>query len=283
MRGKGTFHLSIAAIYDCVMLNRRLVASAAVACAVVVCVSCAGGGVGRGFTRQYEYEEDVTLDLDGSAEITVNASIAALVALHGLSLPIDPRARLDRNEVRRAFESPVTYVTRVSRPWRRKGRRYIQVRLAVRDIRQLSKAGPFSWAQYQLTRTDGRATFTERVAGSRREPAPEAGWDGSELVAFKLHLPSRIFFHNVRDLDTKQTGSVERGNILRWEQRLTDRLAGVPIDMEVRMDNQSILHRTLWLFAGAFAAAMAVLIGLIWWTVRRGRQRQAVDAVPPHV
>jgi hypothetical protein len=41
--------------------------------------------------------------------------------------------------------------------------------------------------------------------------------------------------------------------------------------MEVRMDNQSILYRTLWLFAAAFAAAMVVLVALIWWTVRRGK------------
>lgn len=265
------------------MLSRRLVRSLAAACGALLLASCAGGAAGRGFSRQYEYEEDVTLDLDGSAEITVNASIAALSALHGLRLPIDPRARLDRNDVRRAFESPVAHVTRVSRPWRRKGRRYIQVRLAVDDIRQLSKAGPFSWGRYELARNDGRAIFKERVEGPKRASVPEAKWDGSELVAFKLHLPSRIYFHNVRDLETNQTGSVERGNILRWEQRLSDRLNGVPIDMEVRMDNQSILHRTLWLFAGAFVAAMAVLTGLIWLTIRRGRQRQAIDAVPPRV
>jgi len=264
------------------MLNRRVVASVAVACAVVLIAAC-GGAAGRSFTRQYEYEQDVTLELDGSAQITVNASLAALVALHGLSLPIDPRARLDRNVIRRAFESPVTRVTRVSRPWRRKGRRFIQVRLAVDDIRQLAKAAPFSWATYQLTASEGRATFKERVEGQKRDPIPAAKWDGSELVAFKLHLPSRIFYQNVRDLETNEPGSTERGNILRWEQRLTDRLAGVPIDMEVRMDNQSILYRTLWLFAGAFAAAMMLLVSLIWWTIRRGRKKPVAVPVPPHV
>ena len=34
--------------------------------------------------RSYEYEEDIYLSLDGSAEVTVNASIAALVSLRGL-------------------------------------------------------------------------------------------------------------------------------------------------------------------------------------------------------
>jgi preprotein translocase subunit SecG len=36
------------------------------------------------------------------------------------------------------------------------------------------------------------------------------------------------------------------------------------------MSSQSILHRTLWLFAGAFAAAVLVLVALIWWAMRRG-------------
>jgi hypothetical protein len=254
------------------MLSRRFVAPVSLACVLALAAACGGsGGLGRGLARQYEYEQDVTLSLDGSAEIIVNASIPALVALHGIALPLDPRARLDRNQVRHAFESAITDVTRVSRPWRRQGRRFIQVRLQVNDIRQLSKAPAFAWARYELTTEDGRATYKERVEGPRRPPVAEAHWDGSELVAFKLHLPSRIFFHNVRDIETKQTGSVERGNILRWEQRLSDRLAGVPIDMEVRMDNQSILYRTLWLFAAAFAAAMVVLVALIWWTVRRGK------------
>ena len=28
------------------------------------------------------------------------------------------------------------------------------------------------------------------------------GWDGSEIVAFRLHLPSRILHHTARDLET---------------------------------------------------------------------------------
>jgi hypothetical protein len=70
-----------------------------------------------------------------------------------------------------------------------------------------------------------------------------------------------------------------RGNILTWEQRLRERLAGKPIAyaedrtpdvMEARMDRQSILYRTLWLFGIAFLAAILVIAGLIWLTMRRG-------------
>jgi hypothetical protein len=84
------------------------------------------------------------------------------------------------------------------------------------------------------------------------------------LVAFRVHLPSRITFHNAP--------LFERGNILAWEQPLRDRLAGAPLPMEARMETQSILYRTLWLFAGTFAAAMAMLAGVIWLVSRKGRR-----------
>jgi hypothetical protein len=244
--------------------------------AVVATASCADG---RGaFTPQYEYEEDVTLSVDGSAVVVINSSIAALVALHGVNLPVDNRTRIERDRVRTAFQSAVAQVTRVSRTWRRRGRRFIQVRLEVPDIRRLSRARPFAASEYVLTVDDTRITYKQRLGGGKRSAIPEANWNGSELVAFKLHLPSRIFYHNVRDLETNQTGEVERGNILRWEQRLSDRLAGAPLLMEVRMDRESILFRTLWLFAGAFAAAMAVLATAIFMVVRRGRRTKVRES-----
>jgi hypothetical protein len=235
----------------------------------VLCLSlaCRGGGL----IRQYEYEEDVYLDLDGSATVVVNASAPALIALRGLDLPADAGARLDRDRVRAAYESDVTDVRRVSRPWRRAGRRFVQIRIAVPDIRKLPSAKPFEWSEYSLTETADTHVFKQIVRGAGRQAPTDAGWDGRELVAFRLHLPSRIHYHNVRDVETNETLDVERGNILTWEQRLTDRLAGKALEMEVRMDRQSILYRTLWLFAAAFGAAVLVLGSIIWWTARRGK------------
>ena len=65
-------------------------------------------------------------------------------------------------------------------------------------------------------------------------------------------MPSRIIWHNARDIETGSRAAPRRGNILAWEQLLTDRLEGRPLDIEVEMDRQSILYTTLWLFAGAF-------------------------------
>ncbi|MBA3949945.1 MAG: hypothetical protein H0X44_08385 [Acidobacteria bacterium] len=77
----------------------------------------------------------------------------------------------------------------------------------------------------------------------------------------------------MRNIDTSATGSVERGNILTWEQRLSERLAGKPLAMHVTMEAGSILYTTLWLFAGSFAAAVLLLVFVIWRIIRRGRAR----------
>jgi hypothetical protein len=207
----------------------------------------------------------------------VNASIPALVSLRGIDLPIDPAARLDPDRIRAAYASPLAEVTRVSRPWRRQGRRFVQVRLRVADIRRLSDVAPFAWSAYELAEKDGVVVYRQTLGKSAMRPASltNVGWNGRELVAFKLHLPSKIVWHNARDLETNEPRGIERGNILTWEQALTDRLDGRPIAIEVRMDRQSILHRTLWLFAGAFAAAVLLIVILIWLTMRRGAKEDA--------
>jgi hypothetical protein len=247
--------------------------------AAVLSGACGGRSV---FGKQYEYEEDLYVKTDGTADLIVNSSMAALVALRGLNFDTDPAARLDRAAIRAAFESPVTEVVRVSRPWSKHGRRFIQVRLHVSDVRKLSSVAPFSWSHYDLVVRDGQRVFLQTVGPSALRPGTlrNYGWTGGELVAFRLHLPSRILWHNARDVETGDATGVQRGNILAWEQPLTDRLDGRPISIEVRMDTQSILYRTLWLFAGAFLAAVTLIGGLIWLTVRKGAKDAAVQTTP---
>src|SRR5687768_2827254 len=91
----------------------------------VVTASCRSA-----LSRKYEYDEDIYLRLDGSATVYVNASVPALVALRGVPLNPDPRARLDRRAVRAIFESPATDVVSVTTS-RRDNRRYVHVRLEV--------------------------------------------------------------------------------------------------------------------------------------------------------
>jgi hypothetical protein len=160
-------------------------------------------------------------------------------------------------------------VTRVSRPWRRAGRRFVQVRLETDDIRTLSGAPVFAWSTYRLDARDQLLTYTQRLGAAAGTRPAGVNWTGSELVAVRLHLPSRIEYHNA------PTRSVERGNILSWEQPLADRLAGKPVEIEVRMQRQSILVRTLTVFGVAVAAAMFLLAAIVWWVKRKGSSLEA--------
>lgn len=245
--------------------------------------SAACGSATRIFAKQYEYEEDLYVSLDGSATLVVNASLPALVALRGLQIDLNPASRIDSDRIRAAYESPVTEVTRVSPPWRRKGRRFVQIRVNVSDVRKLHEVAPFSWSHYGLAEQNGVTVFTQHVGASALRPGTlqNVGWDGSEIVAFRLHLPSKVRWHNSRDLVTNETRSVARGNILDWEQHLADRLDGQPVDIRVEMESQSILYRTLWLFGGAFFAAVTLLGLLIWLTIRKGRQQSATARTAP--
>jgi hypothetical protein len=221
---------------------------------------CAGRG---GLFRQYEYEEEMYLSLDGTATLFVNTSIPALNALRGTAFDARPNARVDRGAIRNYFTTPVTQVTRVTSS-RRNNRVFVHVRIAVTDVRALGEAPPFAWSTYKLTADGEPRVFEQTVDQPSQVPGARYEWDGGELVAFRLHLPSEIVYQNSDE-------GVRRGNILEWEQPLSDRLRGVPLALEAHMKGQSILYRTLLLFAGSMVAVVATFGGLIWWIVRSGR------------
>jgi hypothetical protein len=214
--------------------------------------------------QQYEYEEELYLALDGSATMYVNGSVPALVALRGLDMNPDPLQPVDRRRVRELYESPVTHVARVSTS-RRAGRRFVHLRIDVRDVRRLPEARPFAWSTYDLRRAGEEYVYKQSVGGAAGGDVGKAGWRGSEVVAFRMHLPSKIRYH---DAPSKM---VERGNILVWEQPLADRLAGKPLSMEARIDTESILYRTLWLFGVMIVVVVTLFAGLLWWIMRKGR------------
>jgi hypothetical protein len=143
----------------------------------------------------------------------------------------------------------------------------------VDDVSDLPACALSSWSSYAFTSEEGAIRYVQEVgAAAGGDPGP-VNWDGSEIVGFKLHVPSRILFHNVKRLEDGANGSPDRGNILAWEQYLADRRAGKPLPMEVRMDSESILFHAVRLFIGALTAAVAVLTGTVWLVVRRARRR----------
>ena len=208
------------------------------------------------------------LSLDGSATIYVNSSIAALNALRGTSFDARPSARVDRDAVRQYFTTPSSRVVRVTTS-RRRGRQYVHVRVEADDVRALGGSSPFAWSSYSLAREGETVVYKQAVAGgpgaSHAEKA--ADWTDDDLVAFRVHVPSVVEWHNAGQ------DNLRRGNIVVWEQSLKNRLRGEPLELEVRMQPQSILYRTLILFASMFAA-VAVLFGVVIWRIVRAGQKK---------
>jgi hypothetical protein len=245
----------------------RLVRLAACAIAAALLTACSNP-----FAPQYEYEEQVYVSVDGRATVVIDSSIPALLALRGIVIDPTVSGSDGRAAVRRVFEQAGCRVDNTTRPWTRSGRRFVQVTVSADDLKTLPACAPLAWSSYSLAPlgTDG-LVYEQKVGVAASADPGKVNWSGKELIAFKLHLPSRIRKHNVKLLDGTN-GTIERGNILTWEQTLADRRAGKPLALSVEMDRTSILNTTLWLFAGAFAAAVALLVLIIWWVIRKGRR-----------
>lgn len=236
-----------------------------------LCIQCSGCAGGTTLFRQYEYEEEIYLSLDGTATVYVNGSLAALNALRGTSFETAPTARFDAAAVRAYFTTPETQAARVSSS-RRSNRRFAHVRVDVHDIRRLAGAAPFAWSTYQFREDGNLFVYLQTVGAAAGKNPGSAGWNGRELVAFRLHLPSKIRYHNTHGVES-------RGNILGWEQPLADRLRSEPLQIEARMDTRSILYTTLWLFGVTFLVVAAAFAAVIWWVMRR-RVEAPVQPVP---
>jgi hypothetical protein len=240
------------------------VTAAVVACALAAC------GVRSPLRTQPEYEEEIYLALDGTATVNVNASIASLVALRGFDLNVDPRGRVDRAEVRRYFEGRGVEVTSVSLG-RRDGRRFAHVAMDVDDVRKLSALAPFAWSRYRFEPRGDIVEYEQTVGAPSGRPVANVGWDGREIVSFRIHVPSEILYHNNGE-------GPQRGNILEWNQPLAARLKGEELALQVNMEPRSILYSTLLLFGGSVVAAAAAFGIAIWLIMRKGR---AVDTARP--
>ncbi|MBM3773043.1 MAG: hypothetical protein FJW27_17505 [Acidimicrobiia bacterium] len=242
----------------------RLRARATCLALAVTLMAC--GGVADLF-KQYEYEEETYLSLDGSATLSVNSSIPALNALRGSTFDPALDATLDRGAIAAFFSGPGVTVTRVTFS-ARNSRNYIHVRMNVDDVRKLHEIRPFNWSRYAFSQTNDLMLYVQHVGAATKG---ESGirWQGDEIVAFRMHLPSKVPYHNAA------ANNLKRGNILVWEQSLADRVAGVPVEIDVRMETQSILYRTLVLFGVTLVVVGALFAGVIWWMQRSGRKGAA--------
>jgi len=230
--------------------------------ALAIALAMAAGCDRSRIVRQYEYSEDMYLSLDGRATVYVNSSVAALDALRNQALDARPTGTVDRDRIRQLYETPVSHVVRSVTMSRRSNRRFVHVRVDVADIRRLSEARPFAWSKYELWREGEVYRYRQTIGPASGHQPPTAGWTGRELVAYRLHLPSKIVDHDNHAV-------FERGNILVWQQPLVDRLRGQPLVLEARMQTQSILYRTVSLFA-ATIVAVALTFGVVIVWMRSG-------------
>jgi hypothetical protein len=219
---------------------------------------------GAGFFRQYEYEEETYLSLDGSATVYVNSSVPALNALRGSRFDPKPGAAIDKAAVAAFFDSDGVQVTRVNFS-HRNDRLYLHVRMSVDDVRGLQSTKPFNWSTYAFAPDGSLMLYRQHVGSPKKGAGGIARWNGDELVAFRIHVPSKVPYHNAG------ADNLKRGNILVWEQPLADRLAGVPVDIDARIETQSILYRTLALFGITILAVAATFGAVLWWIVKRSR------------
>ena len=247
---------------------RRLVLTLVLAVMAAGVAGCGGSGGGI-FKQEFEYEEEIVLSLDGSATVTVNASVPALVALRGFNLDVNPRARVDRQQVRALFSAPGVDVNSVSLS-RRHRRRFVHVSLDVADVRRLPAVAPFAWSTYRLDHRGGIVAFQQVVGRAAGRTVSGVDWKGDEQVRFRVHVPSRIANNNSPE-------PVQRGNILEWDQSLADRLRSVPLDLQIDMEPKSILYSTLLLFGGTIIAAAITFTAVLWWVARRGRDADTVE------
>ena len=127
----------------------------------------------------------------------------------------------------------------------------MHIRLEVDDITKLAGVAPFAWSTYRLGEAPAEG---RRVGGEGRRRRSRS--NGSEMVRVPvLHLPSKIRYHN-----TKR--DVGHGDILVWEQSLSDRLRGVPLELDARMVRPSESStRRLALFGIAFVVVAVVFSG----------------------
>jgi hypothetical protein len=162
--------------------------------------------------------------------------------------------------VRDIYNTPVSSVASVTTS-RREGRRYVHLRIEVGDIRRLGEAAPFAWSTYRYLEGD-TFEFAQHMQASAAKEVGSVGWDGDELIAVRLHLPSKV-------TDNNSPSPIARGNILVWEQPLQERIKGTPLEVQARMEKDSILFRTLALFGAMGVLVVFTFIGAIWFVKSR--------------
>ena len=251
------------------MLRDRSDASRCASCSAAVAMP-PRAAVAACSSRSTNTKKSSTSQLDGSATLNVNASVASLVALRGVDLPTDPRARLDRERVRALFAGPGSQC-------RASACRAATAAVSCTSASTSTMCG--SWRGWRRLRGrptgssgSGDRVDTTQMVGTLagRAGRRDVGWDGTRGRRVP-DAPAE------RDPLPQHAARRARGNILEWEQPLArPRSSGVPLELRVHDGSrESILYTTLLLFGGTIVAAAAAfaLSSGGWRGAARNRMR----------
>ena len=111
-----------------------------------------------------------------------------------------------------------------------------------------------------VQRTAISSSTARRSAAAAGKSAATSAGQGSEMVAFRLHLPSKV---HVPQRGARQSAARQhprRGSSRSASGARQTARAAIDVASMRRMDPQSILYRTLQLFGATFAA-VAVMFG----------------------
>ncbi len=215
----------------------------------------------------YEYEEEVFLEVDGSGEIRVSGSAAAIEALHelgeaGAASPTNLAALFDGEgvEIVSALETE------------RERRKFVHVEARFRDWEKLCRTPAFRGRACRLASREGSLALALSLP-SPRQAAPE-DLDPLAILALRYHFPSTIQYHN-------SPSGIERGNILAWKRTFREHFAGRPLDVEVRFDRRTILQTTVSVVGLSLALVLGAIATALVLMVRKGRRQLRDDADNP--
>ena len=112
----------------------------------------------------------------------------------------------------------------------------------------------------RIVSTAGTDTWSSGRPSDRRRPRTRAIFSGRATRSSRSACTCRA-----KSCRTTRRRRIERGNILEWEQPLSERLAGRTLNIAVDLEPESILYTTLMLFGASIVAAAAALALVIWW------------------
>ena len=215
--------------------------------------------------QQDQYEEELYLALDGSAtHVRQRLRPRTRGAAGAGSGPGSAEAPLDRRRVRELYESPVTHVTRSARHAARVAGSCTcasTCRTCGGFPRRIRLHGPRTGCVAPATSTSTSRSLAPRqgVTSATRGGAARKSWRSA--CTCRARFATTMRRRRWLSVATSWCGSSR--------SRIGSRASRSHI--EVRIDIESILYRTLWLFGVMIVVVVTLFAGLLWWIVRKGR------------